>query len=328
MAEVVGVSDEALRRLVGSGQALLILDGLDEIDPDVGGSGAFLANFVPLASPVLITCRSNDVPTSRQLMMLRAGSLQIFELQPLGDKEIQQFLARDPDLEQVLTQEPVLRNMVRTPLLLTVLLVGFRESPSALRDLSKDSSADLRDSLFRKFFERLYRFEREHVGDELTISLEEIYEALGHAVWWTRGSAFQVFLTETFSELPFEFDKNLLRLLEQMRILIAEPGRLPRFIHPLVHDYFGLPYSLNKLTDSNRAIRRSAARAPGWIGDPRATQPLIAALQDEDSVSSMAAESLGRLATDEAIKALERATRSDRPALRYAAFEALRSKRD
>jgi hypothetical protein len=48
------------------------------------------------------------------------------------------------------------------------------------------------------------------------------------------------------------------------------------------------------LKDENSDVRQAAAKALGKIGDPRAVEPLIAALKDKD-VRKAAAEALGRL---------------------------------
>ena len=73
-----------------------------------------------------------------------------------------------------------------------------------------------------------------------------------------------------------------------------------------------------------RSIRRDAARALGELEDPRAVEPLIAALGDERSdVRQAAAEALGKIKDPRAVEPLIAALGDERSDMRQAAAKAL-----
>jgi len=73
-----------------------------------------------------------------------------------------------------------------------------------------------------------------------------------------------------------------------------------------------------------RSIRRDAARALGELEDPRAVEPLIAALKDESfSVRKAAAEALGKIGDTRAVEPLSAALKDKDSDVRKAAAEAL-----
>ena len=84
------------------------------------------------------------------------------------------------------------------------------------------------------------------------------------------------------------------------------------------------PGMLRALSHSSSAVRESAAKMLGNVGDERAVDPLIQTLSDDiPDVRQAAAEALGRLGDKRAVDPLIEALSDDAPAVRKSAAEAL-----
>ena len=78
------------------------------------------------------------------------------------------------------------------------------------------------------------------------------------------------------------------------------------------------------LKDENEYVRQAAAEVLGKIGDARAVEPLIAALKDESfSVRAAAARALGEIKDPRAVEPLIAALKDESFSVRRAAAEAL-----
>ena len=308
LARVTGLTAEQIDDTVSTGYAVILLDGLDEVSSAEGGPGGpegFLRSWVHLQSPALITCRTDEFRYLSHTGKVPADFRQVIVLAPLSDREIKQFLEHDSELVALLDEDSELLELVRTPIFLVVLAIGYRELPQSATSLkTMDSLGDIRDELFHRYFRRLYDFEAAHTDHELPVMLEDVYSRLGKTLLALRGSAFQVFWSDDYLELPFELDPDVLTLIVRLRIIAVGPDGRYRFRHILVHHHFAFSYAASQITSSQRHVRRAAARALGWIGDPRGTPFLRSALDDEPSVQHMAIESLGRVSTPEAILTL------------------------
>lgn len=93
-----------------------------------------------------------------------------------------------------------------------------------------------------------------------------------------------------------------------------------------IREIRAVPVLIERLGDQNKAVRRISARALGKIGDPEATEPLIASLDNPQEalvVRCTAAQALGQLSNIRAANALLRASKSEPAALRASATKAL-----
>jgi HEAT repeat protein len=87
-------------------------------------------------------------------------------------------------------------------------------------------------------------------------------------------------------------------------------------------DIEGLIKALGYEKDSD--VRRKAANALGKIGDSRAVEPLIRALNDSDrDVRWHAAKALGKIGDSRAVEPLIRALNNENPYVRYGAATSL-----
>jgi HEAT repeat protein len=82
-----------------------------------------------------------------------------------------------------------------------------------------------------------------------------------------------------------------------------------RAVHPNTSD---LPYLIEALQDENEKVKSEVAQALGTLGSRRATEALISALQDTETVVS-ACHELGRIGEAWAIPAVEHLCMTEAP---------------
>ena len=73
---------------------------------------------------------------------------------------------------------------------------------------------------------------------------------------------------------------------------------------------------IEALKDDDRSVRSSAASSLGYIGDERAVEPLIEALKDDKKLRWWAASSLGKIGDERAVEPLIEALKDDDPSVR------------
>ncbi len=308
---------------IRQGKALLLLDGLDELgrvrenphtreryDP----RSRFL-KLIPKNNLLLVTCREQDYRDIGEKISLNGA----VTLCPLDDAQMKNYLRDLPGLWSALEKDTALREVARTPLLLSLFSAAFRDAEvDALADLSR---GDLRDKIIETYVNRNYEREARKPYAELPFSLEEMHQ-------WLRDLA----LKNIFS-VRVAVDRRLLELAVRLHILVADSPDTWRFVHLLVRDYFGYQAGLawlnsqsrgnaarfmgisvlDRLADpravpaiiailsdptADKVLRQKAARTLGVFGDPRALEPLRVMLENEEDMSLRitAAASLTRLA--------------------------------
>jgi len=116
-------------------------------------------------------------------------------LQNLTDPQIRDYLSADvPDLWAALEADEELRDVVRTPLLLSLFAFGYKdqgEEAAKLRDL-RASPGDLRDAIFGEYVRERYEHEERKLKlrkppEKMPFTLDEIYEVLGFAAMVATG---------------------------------------------------------------------------------------------------------------------------------------------
>lgn len=192
LAEAANLDQDALKAETEGRRAILLLDGLDEL-PNAAQSNAasphqsqigFIDQVQALRTPILITCRVQDyegILKDKGSPIALDGALT---LQPLADAQIERYLADQPELWLALTADPALMDMARTPLLLTLLGVGYRDSTAEERQALKDltgSPALLRDKIFRQYVEKRWQFEQAKYAEPLPFTVDDLYALLGRA---------------------------------------------------------------------------------------------------------------------------------------------------
>jgi hypothetical protein len=267
-----------LRDVVERGGALLLLDGLDEIaprsreteDPKTPGhkddARAEFLTRLPARGGVVLTCRVADYQTIGDKAPL-GGAV---ELDCLDDRQMKEYLREFPVLWQALERDEALRNLARTPLLLSILtfaFAGMKEDVRALVDLSREG---LRDRIFDTYVSR--RYAHESSKGELGFSLEDSYRTLGEAATAEVLSDANVIISrieDLQGARADEFIDHAIRL----NLLVRGPLALLRFVHLMLRDHFVARLNRDRLSGGEGFERASLAL--GRIGDEASVPTLI-----------------------------------------------------
>lgn len=303
---------ESLCQEIGEKRVLLILDGLDEMairrrNFDQPHSQPrdlrieFLTALKSNATSALVSCRVKNyddiVATGGEKITLN-GALT---LQPLSDELIRSYLKDQPELWHALQFDAALLDMARTPLLLTLLAVGYRdctpEERLQLRNLSS-SSGELRDRIFTNYIAKRYKHEEIRSAESLPYTLEELIEKLGRAIVQMLRDQCRYDFSLLAEEDFHEADRVALTGLA-IRLHLLQPagkGKVStefddeqlrwRFFHLLLRDYLGFRSAITYLGHVDENERNGAALALAKIGEPRAVQAILGALNDPKNTQS------------------------------------------
>src|SRR5262249_39694916 len=145
-----------LCQVVDDGQALLLLDGLDEL-PRVAraaNGGAFdprrrFIEQIPAKNKIVVTCRIKDY----REIDVRAKLNGAVTLLPVDDAQMRSALAPQVQFLAAVEADNDLREALRRPLLLNLFAEAYSDVPASqveqLRDI-RGSPADLREAIIRK----------------------------------------------------------------------------------------------------------------------------------------------------------------------------------
>ncbi len=263
------LKSDDIASLINEGKTLLALDGLDELgsvryekntEDKVENSNAekdvpfdprtrFLS-YLPSNNPMIMSCRIRDYKRIGQ----RAALQGAITLHPLDNSQMQSYLSHEPDLWAALRADPDLREIARTPLLLSLFAFaynGLDEEAKKLRDLGR---RDLRDQIFTTYVHRRYDFETRKPNSPLKYGLGDIYAALGRCAMQDACESWRQnhFTYDDLHEIIVEED--LWEFVDEMILLhlLRPTGRNTfGFIHLLLRDYFAYPILLETLDDPN-----------------------------------------------------------------------------
>jgi HEAT repeat protein len=328
LASQISALDAAtIHRILTEGRSLLLLDALDElggprpIDPDRLDSEKFdpglhflsaLTEMVgaqrtaptsPHLNRVLVSCRVTDYADLGHKLPLKGA----ITLEPLDDAQMAEYLADQPDLWAAVQADETLRDLARTPLLLSILTyayAGMGEEAKSLRDLSH-SPADLRDKIFETYMRRRYEHEELRSAEPLPFTLEETVDVLGYAAM--RDIALLYFEDSLHSYLQSRLGDRtgvFISCACHLHFLTEGEGEL-RFVHMLFRDYLGAFFSFSHIQDTEADVRSSAAKALGQLKDVRAVEALVSVLHDPDYwVRSSAIAAVGSIGDSQAVEEL------------------------
>src|SRR5690606_8007956 len=190
-AETYGLDKAAVRREVEQGRALLLLDGLAElgrerpVDPDKPDGEKYdprlrFIKSLPTNNQILMTSRIedyNDLVARGEKAALNGA----ITLQPLGEAQMAEYLADQPELWQLIQEDEQLREITTTPLLMSFFSFAYQDMSDEERaQLTQIQNAlDLRDRVFLGYIEKRYEHERKKVSSELLFSYDEMLQTLG-----------------------------------------------------------------------------------------------------------------------------------------------------
>jgi hypothetical protein len=330
LAGEVPVLAASMADLIRSQMVILLVDGLDELPARTLKSGETeekhprkdLITALPRSGSLVVASRPHEFQETAADMNIRA----IFELKPLTDNQVANFVAEFPDVTAVLQQDNELRASARTPLMLSLLCSAL--DAAKRKELGHLTLPEARDLIIGSYVESRYERECRRSKDTGSTppSLEELYRGLGSIAMSDAGGGGN---RNLFSEdqILGELDVNALSYLLNMNIMIVTLSRVFRFYHLAFRDHFAFRYAqiaindsdpdtrdsaawalwqipdrrvvdllLGALSDPYPYARGSAASALGQIGDHRAVEPLKQLLSDQTPVASMYGDSIGEVA--------------------------------
>ncbi|OLP16300.1 hypothetical protein BST81_22145 [Leptolyngbya sp. 'hensonii'] len=150
------VSPEIGRRWVTQQQLLLMLDGLDEVRPDLQ------AVCVQAINQFMETCGQTEIVLCSRLRDYEALTVQLcfqaaIQLRPLTPAQINQYLTwAGPDLKAVQTAlqtDIILQELVRSPLMLSIITLAYRGE--AITESPHQTLEERQNHLFRTYVERM-----------------------------------------------------------------------------------------------------------------------------------------------------------------------------
>jgi len=296
--------------LLKRGEALLLLDGLDElgderpIDPSKPDRDTYdpRQRFVNMINAqvqewtngnhVLVTCRVEDYTQIRDKVDLHYA----LQLQPLSDAQLQTVLANHPQLLVAIGKDKELADLFKTPMMMALFAFALDEIPKETLDKITDDAmvpGDVRDELVKAFISKRYNHENRR-GITLPFSENEIVDALGELAMWNANderSSKQQYDDDTNPEdnvlLPYDFRyvmeslhiTTFQHLAKRLNLIEQVSEGHYRFAHLLFRDYFAFTFALRHLRDEywyrQDYFRANPAIALGNLGDERALWPLI-----------------------------------------------------
>ncbi|MDJ0734753.1 MAG: NACHT domain-containing protein [Nostocaceae cyanobacterium] len=338
------IDKNILKQQIKAKQVLLLLDGLDELPSNVTESQDpnaqprdYRADFMSKLAdfeleygwnPTIVTCRHRDykeiIDTDNTIKLNLNGAVI---LQQLSYKAIKNYLDNVfpknsvflNHLWTVLTKNLALLKMIRTPFILTVLVLPYLENTGNSKNEAEQLTAvGNTDQLFDKFIDKGYeREKKKKENSDITVpcSLDKLKQILGQVAllmmsdsrpddnYIFRDIFERVLPQEDEIEKFIQFSQNLYLLVPT----VNQEERTYRFRHLLLQDYFAFRYAYQFLQNDENGnsttgnwretlTKSQIAIALGKINRLRSTDLLIDLLKDPDKdVRYEAAKSLGEL---------------------------------
>ena len=287
---VIPMLGDDIDALIQGGEALLLLDGLDELgeeresqarDERFDPRKRFMA-LLPENGRVIVTSRSQDYDAIGEKIGLEGA----ITLAPLTDAQVQRYLSDLPSLWQALNRDDELKELARTPLLLSLFAYAYADLEDELHALHHLDGGDLRDRIFSTYVERRYQHEAQRSADGLRFSLEQIYALLGKmaaqdVVGYQYGAPDNVFVDADIQRaVSVGAAESFRDLMLHLQLWAEIQDGTYRFVHALMRDYFAFqfasdPASIDAYPYAYRALER--------LRDPRALDMLLAIASDPPS---------------------------------------------
>lgn len=316
-----------LERVLTAGNALLLLDGLDELGSyrvrtivksegmagDKGGQVMIVQKveeidprieFLKLLPPnnrIVVSCRDQDYKDMGIENTMLKGAVKLKALEP---EQIQLYLKDLPELWDVLQADADLMEVARTPLILSLFTFAFDAMPRELRQLRSLSHGEQREKIFEHYVRRRFERELEKRPENVHYALPQLVETLETLAFTNlaNNESENVLLPADIEDI----DRDLLDLAVLLNLLTWRKDDSLGFLHLLLRDYFAYSAALQRLDHVDAEVRNAAVEVLKSIDDPRAAERVVnTVLLDADAgIRENAASLLGELGNPMAVDGL------------------------
>lgn len=260
------LSPGSIGELIATGEALLILDGLDELarrhmkfsksDESYIDPRKLFLQILPANCQIVVSSNPHDYEKPGSSIPLNAT----IRLHPLSDGQIQEYLDFAPETEalwQIIVDDVTLLEISRIPFLLSMLALAYSNKESKLRELTGKTDGEMRDAIFEAYITRRYQQQSKHYKEELPFPLQQVFSILGlvakrGVVRYGTGQAVMVQINEPYwddlliiDELRFGFmgddspyGGEFLAFTEKLRLIKRPKGGIgsSTFVHTMARD--------------------------------------------------------------------------------------------
>jgi len=305
---------------------LYLLDGLDEIIREnnkatLDARSSFIEQFNEQIrdEQVVITCRTTDFFS----ISLKIDLIGAVTLKELSNVQIQTYLIQSGSskLFEKISLDKELLNLVRTPLLLSLLIIAYgNRSDNSFINSKTFSEWHIFDGFVKK------RILHESKKINLSYSENEIRKYLGYLAI-ERDTIGNITFRSHFSKEDgidaMVGNEKLFRLCYQMQFLSKTYSGAYKFSHLKLRDYFTIEPLIEIIKSERQRGTGFAAYAFEKIGT-MATNALINLLaSDESNVKEKALWALGAIRDDRAVRPIVELLSDDDAFIRWYAIEAL-----
>ncbi len=249
LTTVVPALGRRIVSLLAESRLLLLLDGLDELgsqrerqteigDKEIYDPRPLFMRSLPGDTPIVISCRVADYEAIGEKLALNGA----VTLQPLDDARMAGYLGGMPELWNVLRADDELREMARTPLLLSLFAFAYAGLSEAAHELVNLDGAELRSRIFETYLARRYAHEQRKPHIHLPLSLDEFYRQLSLVILNKRGQIRDnLYSGDDFLAVGSQDDAaRLIALATGLHILVTAPSHQLRFVHQHMRDHIAL----------------------------------------------------------------------------------------
>lgn len=252
------VLNETFLEEITFGKSLILLDGLDElgskrpVNPEKLYEAMFdprpdFIKMLPENNQIVLTCRIQDFEIVSDKLKLNGAVV----LQPLTDAQIEDYLSTQPELLEAIGQDSGLRELVRSPLLLSNFAYGVSSVTSKTRRLTSLSVIEVRDEIFLQYLKRRYDHEQKKQSQKLTYTFSQLIQIWGLIATWDTADWLEHkampnggFTDTDIMHLDLTINSSeIVALSLQFHVFRKERGQTYQFSHLLLREFLATDFA-------------------------------------------------------------------------------------
>lgn len=288
------IHQDGIAEVIQEGRAVLLLDALDELgaereDPNTKARFdprlRFLAALqeCPDTNRLLITSRTETNPTFVKLLPVNG----VITLRALDEDRLQAYLVPYPDIWAAIQADAALREMVRSPIFLSLFTFTYAEASEQARALRRfaDDPHALRREIFYSYVQKTY--DVRHGYTNMPFSVIDLRRELEIAAAFMYMQTWRIYVPTPSSSLTAAqvaqtpLNPKIVTFAEELDLLERNSQNELTFVSSLLRDTFAFDRMLAYLKSDEPEIRFGAARGLGLLKQRRAVEPLLDALKHE-----------------------------------------------